>query len=120
MSSIFPAPFSPEQVHELERQVAEMRAAALRAAFKSLGRKLAKLASPVTRRISDALARRRVLDELEAMSDRELADIGLARSDLHPRRFEEIGSDETLARNQPRTRPAQPSKPANENLRVAA
>lgn len=120
MSSIFPAPFSPEQVRELERQVAEMRAAAIRDALKSLGRKLAKLAAPVRQRVADALARRRVLDELEAMSDRELADIGLVRGDLDPRRFAEIGSDETLARNQPRTRPTRPTKPANQNLRAAA
>jgi uncharacterized protein YjiS (DUF1127 family) len=120
MSSIFPAPLSPEQVRELERQVAEMRAAAFRDALKFLGRKLAKLASPVTQRISDAVARRRALDELEAMSDRELADIGLTRSDLNLRRLEEIGSDETLERNQPWARPARPSKPANENLPIAA
>jgi hypothetical protein len=113
MSHSLPRPFSPHEVHALQREAADIRFAAYRSAFVALGRGVSFLAAPLTRRLSAAVAFWRAFDELAAMSDRELADIGLTRSDLSATRLAEIGDDATLARNQKRD--AAPLRAANSN-----
>lgn len=120
MGTFLPAPLSPQEVHALQRDAADLRFATYRSAFVALGRGLAVLAAPLTRRLAAALASRRVADELGAMSDRDLADIGITRSDLSPRRLAEIGDDETLARNQPPARGQARPANTNESRRAAA
>jgi uncharacterized protein YjiS (DUF1127 family) len=108
-------PLSPKEIEAVRRRAADLRFGAYRDAFRALGRGLRFLAAPLTRR--RALAR--ALAELKAMSDYELADIGLARSDLSLRRLASLEGDATLARNQPRTTPPRPAN-ANRRRRTAA
>jgi uncharacterized protein YjiS (DUF1127 family) len=110
MRASLPVPLSSQEIEAVRRRAADLRFGAYRDAFRALGRGLRFLAAPLARR--RALAR--ALAELEAMNDHELADIGLARSDLSLRRLAAIEGDATLARNQPRT---PPPRPANTNRR---
>jgi len=71
------------------RDVEAIRLAALRARDEAIGRALARGVAALYRGIRAALrflvtypSRRAVFDQLNAMSDRELADIGLERADL--------------------------------------
>ena len=119
MSANFPAPLSPHEVDAVRRKAADLRYAAYRSVAVALWRGLSLLAAPLTRRIAAKLADSRAFGELAAMSDRELADIGVARSDLSARRLAGIGADSTLARNARGTAPRAPAN-ANEDLRAAA
>jgi uncharacterized protein YjiS (DUF1127 family) len=114
MSATLP-PLSPPDLDRIHRAAADLRSAVFRDAFLALWRALGRFAAPVTQR----LAALRVADELGAMSDRALADIGLTRSDLSPQRLAAIGEDGTLARNERRPAPHRPAN-ANEDLRAAA
>jgi hypothetical protein len=120
MNASHPTPLSLQEVHALQREAADIRFAAYRSAVLALGRGIRYLATPLTRRLAAALASWRIAEELGAMSDRDLADIGITRSDLSPKRLVEIGNDPTLARNQPRG--ARPGRAANvnEHFRAAA
>jgi hypothetical protein len=109
MRTFLSAPLSPQEIEAVRRRAADLRYGTYREAFLALGRGVRALAAPLTRR----LAASRLADEMAALSDRDLADIGLVRSDLSPRRLAEIGRDATLARNE---RPAAPP-PANANAR---
>jgi uncharacterized protein YjiS (DUF1127 family) len=117
MNIPFPTPLTQEDINGLQRRAADMRAAAYRDAFVAIGRFARFLAASLVRRIEAAVEAQRVADELGAMSDRDLADIGLTRSDLSPRRIAEIGEDATLARNEGHVAEAEP---ANQNFRRAA
>lgn len=109
MRSFLPAPLSPQEIEAVRRRAADLRYGTYRDVFAALARGLRALAAPLTRRLAAA----RLADELAALTDRDLADIGLVRSDLSPRRLAEIGDDATLARNE---RAAAP-RPANVNKR---
>jgi uncharacterized protein YjiS (DUF1127 family) len=106
------------------REVEAIRLAAIRARDEAIGQAIARGVSALWRGIRAAFLflldyprRRAVFEQLQAMSDRELADIGLERADL-ARVFDE---DFTLRRagataGAATARP----EPANGNLRHAA
>jgi uncharacterized protein YjiS (DUF1127 family) len=109
-------PFSPEDVREVLLRLEEPRFAIYGLAAASLVRGVRSAVAALARRVAAARAAHRFQDELGAMSERELRDIGLTRADLF--RLAEIGADATLVRNQP---PAPPTPgPANQNFRRAA
>ncbi|MFC3133517.1 DUF1127 domain-containing protein [Microbaculum marinum] len=78
------------EARRLEMDARMRRAEAIVDSVIELGRLVGRAVSPATRvvrRVSDALARRRETDriysELARMSDRDLADIGVSRSDIY-------------------------------------
>jgi hypothetical protein len=106
---------SAEELRAIAQRAAKLRSEAV---HDLLGRGFRAVAGGLVRRVSAALATQRLYDELGAMSDRELLDIGLTRTDLSPDRLAVIAADETLLRNR-KPAPSRPA-PANENLRSAA
>lgn len=106
------------------RDVEAIRLAAIRARDEAIGQGLARAVTATYRGIRAALLflarypeRRAVFDQLNAMNERELADIGLERADL-ARVFDE---DFALARTSPR-RAAVAARPvaANGNVPMMA
>jgi uncharacterized protein YjiS (DUF1127 family) len=106
------------------REVEAIRLAAMRARDEAIGQALARGVSALYRGIRAAVLfiadyprRRAMFDQLQAMSDRELADIGLERSDL-ARVFDEdfsIGRVQASREAREAAAPAAPA-PANSNV----
>jgi uncharacterized protein YjiS (DUF1127 family) len=108
------------------REVEAIRLAALRARDEAIGQAIARGVSALWRGIRAAALflldyprRRAVFEQLQAMSDRELADIGLERADL-ARVFDEDFSPRRHMT--PAAAPAVPAAPAaaNSNLKLSA
>ncbi|MCU0987265.1 MAG: DUF1127 domain-containing protein [Acetobacteraceae bacterium] len=106
------------------REVEAIRLAALRARDEAIGQALARGVAAIYRGIRAALLfiieyprRRAVFEQLQAMSDRELADIGLERADLVRVFDEDFTLGRTLERREAAKadRPAQ-VRPANSNV----
>jgi uncharacterized protein YjiS (DUF1127 family) len=106
------------------REVEAIRLAAIRARDEALGQALARGVAALYRGIRAAVLfiieyprRRAVFEQLQAMSDRELADIGLERADLVRVFDEEFTLGRALAsRNAAKAeRPVQ-AQPANSNV----
>ncbi len=106
------------------REVEAIRLAAIHARDEAIGQALARGVSALWRGLRAAVLflaeyprRRAVFEQLHAMSDRELADIGLERSDLARVFDEDFAIGRTVAARKAVTakRPAQ-AQPANSNV----
>jgi len=105
------------------REVEAIRLAAIRARDEAIGQAIARGVSALWRGIRAAALflldyprRRAVFEQLQAMSDRELADIGLERADL-ARVFDEDFVPRRLVT--PAAAPAVPAAPAPANSNLA-
>jgi len=103
------------------RELEAIRLAAMRARDEAIGQALARGVAALWRGISAAVvflvnypSRRAVFDQLNAMSERELSDIGLERADL-ARVFDEDFEITRTVRRRAAERPAA-TVPANSNL----
>lgn len=110
------------------REVEAIRLAAIRARDEAIGQALARGVSALWRSLRAAAIflaayprRRAVFDQLQGMSDRELADIGLERADL-ARVFDEDFAIRRPVSGQAAPKPAMAAAPApaNSNLPLMA
>ncbi len=104
------------------REVEAIRLAAIRARDEAIGQALKRAVASVFSGIRAALVfiaeyphRRAVFDQLQGMSDRELADIGLERADLARVFDEDFALSRAGTRREALAAKAQPA-PANSNL----
>jgi uncharacterized protein YjiS (DUF1127 family) len=107
------------------REVEAIRLAAIRARDEAIGQAISRAVASLYRGIRAAVLfivdyphRRAVFEQLQAMSDRELADIGLERADLARVFDDDFATTRTVARRAAGTSPARAASavPANSNV----
>lgn len=89
-----PANAQAERIQALRQQALQQSDSGIGRWFRSL-----------TLRLSEGLQRRRAMAELQELTDRELADIGLTRADI-PHLFDRMAKQEQVAARTPVSRPA--------------